>query len=172
VKVSIDAGYYLDTGSASTGIVICDHEGKVLLSAWRWLRSCGSPEEAEAEACLQGIRLASKWIRQSTEVESDFQLLVRRLRSNEQDRVAWSGLVEETRAVCNLLPQYQVMHVRREANGVAHELAKRAIQKKECVVMRFRLRLDIQGLGMDPRRWHAARSVARNLSALSLAYFI
>jgi hypothetical protein len=47
MKVNTDAGYYPDTGSA-----IRDHEGKVLLMAWRWLKSCGSPEEAEAEACL------------------------------------------------------------------------------------------------------------------------
>jgi hypothetical protein len=66
MKVNTDAGYYPDTGSASTGIAIRDHEGKVLLMAWRWLKSCGSPEEAEAEACLQGIRLANEWIRQPT----------------------------------------------------------------------------------------------------------
>jgi hypothetical protein len=85
VKLNTDADFWPDMGWASTGLVIHDHVGKVLLTTWRWLRNCGSPEEAEAEACLQGVRLVSEWIRQPTEVESDCQMLVRRLMSNVQD---------------------------------------------------------------------------------------
>jgi hypothetical protein len=59
VKVNIDAGFCYLSGTASTGVVVRDDTGKVLLTAWKALRHCASPEEAEAEAYLQGIRLVS-----------------------------------------------------------------------------------------------------------------
>jgi hypothetical protein len=46
VKLNSDAGYRPDTGEASTGVVIRDSQGKVLLSAWRPLRHVASIEEA------------------------------------------------------------------------------------------------------------------------------
>jgi hypothetical protein len=39
---------------ASSGVIVRDHEGSVLLTAWKVLRHCSSREEAEAEACLHG----------------------------------------------------------------------------------------------------------------------
>jgi hypothetical protein len=47
--VNTDAGFCKQSGSIGTCIVIRDHEGKVLLTAWRFIRFCGSPEKAEAE---------------------------------------------------------------------------------------------------------------------------
>jgi hypothetical protein len=55
VKLNTDAGFCVNFGLDSTGVVVRDSEGKVLLAAWRFLRHCGSPEEAEVEACLQGL---------------------------------------------------------------------------------------------------------------------
>jgi ribonuclease HI len=121
----------------STGIVVRDSDGRVLLSAWSWLKHCASPEAAETEACLQGVRLINEWIKQPTEVEMDCQALVRCLTRATRDRAAWAGVVEEIRAACNLLPQFRVMHTYREANRIAHELAKMGLQKQACGVLRF-----------------------------------
>jgi hypothetical protein len=63
VKLNTDAEFCRDTGAASAGIVMRDHAGLVPVTAWKTLRRCGSPEEAEAEACLQGIRLVEERIR-------------------------------------------------------------------------------------------------------------
>jgi hypothetical protein len=40
-----------NTGMASTGVVVRDKSGNVLLSAWRTLNNIASAEEAEALAC-------------------------------------------------------------------------------------------------------------------------
>jgi hypothetical protein len=45
---------------ASTRVVVRDPNEQVMLTTWIWLRHCGTLEEAEAEACLQAIRLASE----------------------------------------------------------------------------------------------------------------
>jgi hypothetical protein len=55
VKLNSDAAFCHETCEAGTGIIVRDGEGRVLLAAWRMLRGCGSPEQAEAEACLEGL---------------------------------------------------------------------------------------------------------------------
>jgi hypothetical protein len=70
-------------------------------------------------------------------VETDCQMLARCLKSPSRDIVAWAGVIEEIRAASILLQQYRVMHVHREANMVAYELAKIDLLKHECVVMCF-----------------------------------
>jgi hypothetical protein len=59
VNVNIDAAYCPRKGEASVGVVVRDHHGNILLSTWRTLHHCGTPEEAKAEALLEGIRLAT-----------------------------------------------------------------------------------------------------------------
>jgi hypothetical protein len=43
------------TGRLSIGVIGRDAKGNVLLLVWQFLRHCGSPKEAEATACLEGI---------------------------------------------------------------------------------------------------------------------
>jgi hypothetical protein len=76
----------------------------------------------------------------------DCQVLAQRLASPMTDRSAWVGTVTEIRAACNLMPQFRVMHVCREANTVAHELAKMGMQKRDCVVMHFSMLGEIRDL--------------------------
>jgi hypothetical protein len=45
--------------------------------------------------------------------------------------------MDEIRAAYQLLPDYKMNHVRKEANEVAHVLAQRALKHHECVVKRF-----------------------------------
>jgi hypothetical protein len=60
IKLNTDAGP--NSRDASDGMVARDDRGRVMLTAWRTLSSCASPEEAKAEACLQGLRLIVQWI--------------------------------------------------------------------------------------------------------------
>jgi hypothetical protein len=77
IKVSTYATFCYDSGAASVGIIIRDSTGKVLLSDWQMLRGCASPEQAEAEACLRGLRLVLEWIREPAWVETDCLTLIK-----------------------------------------------------------------------------------------------
>jgi hypothetical protein len=79
VMLNTDAGFCPNSGRASTGIVVHGPSGEILLTAWRSIRACGSSEEAEAEACLQGVRLVGQWIKQPTHIELDCQTLVKKV---------------------------------------------------------------------------------------------
>jgi hypothetical protein len=77
-KVNTDGAYCHRTGKASVGVVASDNNDGVPLSASRTIHHCGSPEEAEADALLEGLRLASEWLRNlPVYAESDCSNLVR-----------------------------------------------------------------------------------------------
>jgi hypothetical protein len=52
-------------------------------SAWRIMDHLASAEEAEALACLEGVRLATNWLSQPAVVESDCLGLLRAVTSKE-----------------------------------------------------------------------------------------
>jgi hypothetical protein len=95
VKLNTDATFCHETGAAGTGIIIRDAEGSVLLVAWRALRGCGSPEQVEAEACLEGLRLTMEWIRQLTWAETDCQNLVNDIQRLSNARSSLAGILAE-----------------------------------------------------------------------------
>jgi ribonuclease HI len=109
VKLNTDAGFCWDSGCASASIVVRDHTGTILLTAWKTLRRCGSPEEAEVEACLQGISLVEEWIKQPTVIESDSQLLIKVVESRTTNRSSWNDLVAGIRAVAQLMREGKAM---------------------------------------------------------------
>jgi hypothetical protein len=79
----------------------------------------------------------AEWIRQPICVESDCLNLIRAI-EKKVVRSGWEGILLEIQVVCNLLPDYNVRHIRREANQVAHGLAQEDIRQRQCAVMRFR----------------------------------
>nr|CAB3461651.1 unnamed protein product [Digitaria exilis] len=51
----------MSNGAAGAGVVARDSSGKIIFTAWRSLRRCSDAAEAEALACVEGIRLAVEW---------------------------------------------------------------------------------------------------------------
>jgi hypothetical protein len=109
----------------------------VLLLAWRVLDNVAIVEEVEALACMEGMRLATDWLRQPTMVESDCLGLIKEIRSGEDSRASWVGSIAEIKALSQLLLECSFRHVRRDANQVAHELARLAMRRKQSRVKCF-----------------------------------
>jgi ribonuclease HI len=62
--------------SSAYWVIIRDVHGNVILSAWRSLQHIALAEEAEMEACLQGLPLVAEWIRQPVCIETDCATLI------------------------------------------------------------------------------------------------
>jgi hypothetical protein len=56
IKANVDAGWDNMSKSAGIGIVIQDHSGHPVLSEWTFIPSCASADDAEIQACLQGLK--------------------------------------------------------------------------------------------------------------------
>ena len=59
MKLNVGASFIEATGQASTGVVVRNHQGHVVVSAWRVLFDCSLAEEAEFAVCCEGLRLVS-----------------------------------------------------------------------------------------------------------------
>jgi ribonuclease HI len=132
IKVNVDARYNSESGLAGAGAIARDEAGSVVLSAWKFLGRCGSVEEAEAMACLEGIRLAVERIGKPVCLESDCLTVIIGLREGDAKRAAWSGIISEVIEVSRLLSACTFRHTGRQGNKVAHLLAKRALGISEC----------------------------------------
>ncbi|GJN16502.1 hypothetical protein PR202_gb03501 [Eleusine coracana subsp. coracana] len=94
-------------------------------------------EEAEAEACLEGVRLTAEWVRQPAHVEADCSTLIDALNSKRPSRASWAGILAEIQKAGILLPGCIFGKVKREGNQIAHILAQQEMREKEFVVKCF-----------------------------------
>uniref|UniRef100_K4AID3 RNase H type-1 domain-containing protein n=1 Tax=Setaria italica TaxID=4555 RepID=K4AID3_SETIT len=106
LKINVDGVFIIETGAAAVG------------GSWRWLRHCRNVEEAEALACLEGIRLAAWWADRVMVLEADCSTVIDKLTKGGMDRSRVVPVIMDASCV----------------NKVAHELAHLAIRSKQCCV--------------------------------------
>jgi ribonuclease HI len=83
-----------------------------------------SPFHAELIACLQGIQMALNLGVHRLQVESDAQEVVKAINSDAYDMSVAGHLVEENKSLASLnLISFECVHVSRDCNRAAHELA-------------------------------------------------
>ncbi|TVU41704.1 hypothetical protein EJB05_15247, partial [Eragrostis curvula] len=107
LKINVDGTYNNQTRAAGIGVVIRDAGGQPLLMAWRKLFHCRDAEEAEAAACLDGVRLATRWPGVSMVLESDAALVVSKLKTDDCDRSLIAGLISDIREECRQLAEFR-----------------------------------------------------------------
>jgi hypothetical protein len=119
------------TGENFSGAIIRDHLSIVLLSSYSVNKKCARVEEAEAEACYEGIKQATKWIKKPTIIESDCLCLVEALKTPMEDRSRYSNIVKEIKHDTRRFSK-----IGRECNRVAHQLAQLARRTLHSAVWR------------------------------------
>lgn len=129
LKINVDGAFLHESGKAAIGVIIRDHEGHALLTAWRILVHCRDAEEAEAAACREGIvMVAGSWPELPMVVETDCAVIAEKLKSKEKDRsVAWS-IMHEAQLAVEDLHSLEVVKVSRSQNNVAPEVAHYALR--------------------------------------------
>ncbi|KAF8779228.1 hypothetical protein HU200_002906 [Digitaria exilis] len=86
IKLNVDGSFVEATGDAGVGVIARNCKGEVLFTAWRVIFQCANAAEAEARACMEGVRLATQWAQGSVIIESDCARMVKALASNKEDR--------------------------------------------------------------------------------------
>lgn len=137
LKVNVDGAYCEASGEGGIGVIIRDHLGVVQLSSWQFVARAGNAEEMEALACRQGLGLAAEWGQQNTVLETDSSSMANMLLKRDGSRSRLKFIVEETLEAGDSLPQWKVVHKRRESNSVAHELAQLAKRNNHSALWRF-----------------------------------
>jgi len=125
----VDGAARGNPGEAGCGAVILDEGGVLLQELFRYLGRATN-NVAEYEALLMGLegvlRLGGKRLR----VQSDSELMVRQLNGVYRVRdKKLRRLYERALNLLNRLEAYRIIHVAREHNQLADQLANRAIDR-------------------------------------------
>ncbi|KAF8762283.1 hypothetical protein HU200_009631 [Digitaria exilis] len=124
-KVNVDGSFVAQTGGAGVGVVARDDQGRALFAVCQELRRCADAAEAEATACLLGVRLGAERTPGRVVLETDCARLAAALKGSS-DRSELGFIIGETHEHAKMLEEWKVVQVKRESNLVADELAQLA----------------------------------------------
>jgi len=124
-KINVDAAFSeKDLGGAWGFVVRDDHSRAVLAGAGR-IAVVSDALCAEAHACIEALMVAANQGMQHVMVETDSQILVKALQTDEFDRAQGGVLFREAKfLMATMFSSASVVHVHRSCNSVAHELAR------------------------------------------------
>jgi hypothetical protein len=119
LKINVDGAFIQASGEAAASVIIRDGNGHHMLSAWKYLKHCRDAEEAEALACLEGIRAAQRWGDRQFVLETDCAAVYGKLQAMDEDRSVIGPIIRDTIQATLLLPRVNYLKIGREQNQVA-----------------------------------------------------
>lgn len=137
VKINADDAFDESTGEGGLGVVIRNHQGEVLLTAWKDLQALRDAEEAETLACMEGLMLAADWCPQMAVLETDNCTIASMMTTRSGERSSLKFIIDEAVTAGNRLPEWTIVHKGRESNRVAHELAQLAKRNRHSAVWHY-----------------------------------
>lgn len=123
VKINVDASFDADSLSGSMGAVIRDDAGLFIVGANKRIPWCADAHVAEAEALRMGLDLACSVGCHRIMVNSDYQDV---MNDGGRSSTLAAAIVEDCYQLSTDFVKIVFEHCPREANCVAHELAKLA----------------------------------------------
>ncbi|KPJ98395.1 MAG: hypothetical protein AMJ60_08435 [Desulfobacterales bacterium SG8_35] len=118
-------------GEAGAGIAILDAQGNELVGTGEYLGQCTN-NEAEYRALLLGLAKCIEFGRGRIKIHLDSELIVKQIRG--EYRVKHPNLIplfQQTMQRLSGFASFSIIHVRREKNSRADELANQAIDNHE-----------------------------------------
>ncbi|KAK2362183.1 hypothetical protein QL285_087268 [Trifolium repens] len=113
-------------GRTTTGACFRNSSGEFTAGLTKWQQLTLSTEEGEAWALLQAVKEAKHKGFERVQFESDSQVLVEAIRTKRQDNSEFLSIVNEIILIMLPCANFEVKFVRRQANSVAHTLARAA----------------------------------------------
>ncbi|XP_058783075.1 uncharacterized protein LOC131657726 [Vicia villosa] len=125
-KCNVDAGYNNRRGTTNRGWCMRDHMGSFMCAGAAWDFGHYPILEAEALALKEAIQSAINMEVQNVIFESDSQRTVQAIHSNHQGVSEFSCIISSINGLLFNFPNFEVKFVKRQANTVAHTIAKAA----------------------------------------------
>jgi ribonuclease HI len=126
-KCNIDAGFHTEQNRTSSGWCLRDHRGMLVGAGTSWVEGSCSVIEGEAIALLEALRELEQRGLSQVIIEIDSKSLVDAIQHIHVGRSEFSSIVCHINNTLLLNPIFLVRFVKRQANIVAHSLARAAI---------------------------------------------
>ncbi|XP_058757283.1 uncharacterized protein LOC131630523 [Vicia villosa] len=124
IKCNVDAGYNNIRGTTNRGWCMRDHMGSFMFAGAAWDFGHYLILEAEALALNEAIQRAIDMQMQNVIFESNSQRTVQTIHSNHQGVSEFSCIISSIHSLLFNFPNFEVKFVKRQANTVAHSIAK------------------------------------------------
>jgi ribonuclease HI len=124
VKLNVDASFYVDSASGATGAVLRDFHGDFIAASTTYLRHVASPMMAEAIAMREGLSLANRIGCSNVIAESDSTEVIQACTGEQSWWNESAAIFADCVDLASNLETISFKYCRREANEVAHELAR------------------------------------------------
>lgn len=133
VKLNVDASFHVDSNEGSAGVVLRDYQGSFIAASTVFIPHVASPAMAEARAMREGLSLANRLGCNNVLAESDSLEVIQACTGED----AWWNMSAAIFADCvdlsMTIGKVIFKHCPREANEVAHELARFSLfNKSSC----------------------------------------
>ncbi|XP_059456541.1 uncharacterized protein LOC132186577 [Corylus avellana] len=134
VKVNVDAALDKKGGKMGFGLIMRDHEGQVIVAKNIMRLGTWKPAVAEVLAVYFGVISGQVQRVQQLIVEGVAKQITDAIQDEGQNHSLLGRLIDDVRLGLNAIPKLKVEHVNREANKVAHRLAKLALTQANDIV--------------------------------------
>ncbi|KAK9984993.1 hypothetical protein SO802_034518 [Lithocarpus litseifolius] len=105
-----------DTDEAGLGVVVCDHQGRVIASMSKKTRLPSSSDEVEVMAAVRAISFTLELHLPSVIVEGDSELIISALRSEEESFPSFGHLISSIKNL-EAFSCISFSHTRKSAGG-------------------------------------------------------
>jgi ribonuclease HI len=124
-KINVDAAFWMEELAGAWGFVIRDSDATAALAGAGRLAVVSDALCSETQAYRAALEAAASQGMQHIILETDSQILVKALQTNEHDPSRGGVLFREAKFVLATMPSsWSIVHVIRSGNSVAHDLAR------------------------------------------------
>jgi hypothetical protein len=127
LKCNVDAGFHRALNKTSTGWCLRDHFGRFIRAETTWIDGCCSIVEGESLALLGALHAMEQRGYSNVIIETDSKNVVDAIYRYRAGSSEFSYLVSQINNVLLCNPNFEVKFIKRQANIVAHTLARAAI---------------------------------------------
>jgi len=124
VKCNIKATLFGDQQCFGIGMCIRNTQGQFVKALTKWFGCYPSPLEAEA----LGLREAISWLGElglsMVQIELDCKLVVEDIMDKSNNQSDFDNILSSCRSLLQQFPNFKIRFIRRQANFVAHTLAR------------------------------------------------
>ncbi|XP_058734150.1 uncharacterized protein LOC131605869 [Vicia villosa] len=126
IKCNVDAAFNTTCGTSNRGWCFRDHMGSFITGGVAWDVGALSVIKAEATALKEAIQNAISLHFSHVTFESDCQIVTKAIHAKHVGNSEFSLIVKNIQNLLLLFPNFEVKFIKRQANLVAHTLAKAA----------------------------------------------
>nr|XP_023890194.1 uncharacterized protein LOC112002269 [Quercus suber] len=135
-KINFDGAVFCEIDEAGLGVVVRDHQGRVMASISEKIKLPSSSDEVEALVAIRAISFALELHLPSIIVKGDSELIISALRSEEESFTSFGHLISSVKQNFEVFSYISFSLTRRSGNSLAHNLVQSRLMDALTVWMK------------------------------------